>query len=251
VSGLSHYIEEEGIPTTGISLVREHTVGYRPPRFLWVPFILGRPFGAPNNPEFQTRVLRQVLGLLESDDGPVLLEDFPDDAPVDENEAGAEDEVWACPVNLPPPPEDRTDLEAAIIAEIGSLAPWYELALQTRGRTTVGLSGLDIEAAAKFLVGFVEGKRDCPHPGWSLGKTLTAAFEDIKAWYGEAATARPGSASGPESGMDVMNWLWGDTVAGKVFLDVYTTARTMHDEDMKTYILGLAPPRSQQHRVKK
>jgi D-proline reductase (dithiol) PrdB len=46
VSALAHFIEDEGIATTGISLVREHTAGYRPPRFLWVPFPLGRPFGA-------------------------------------------------------------------------------------------------------------------------------------------------------------------------------------------------------------
>jgi hypothetical protein len=58
VSALAHYIEDEGIPTTGVSLVREHSAGYRPPRFLWVPFPLGRPFGAPGAPGFQHRVLR-------------------------------------------------------------------------------------------------------------------------------------------------------------------------------------------------
>ena len=82
MSALAHYFEDEGIATTGISLVREHTAGYRPPRFLWVPFPLGRPFGAPDEPAFQSRVLRAALALLERDDGPVILEDFPDDAPL-------------------------------------------------------------------------------------------------------------------------------------------------------------------------
>ncbi|NQU61619.1 MAG: hypothetical protein HQ512_10865 [Rhodospirillales bacterium] len=245
MSGLSHYIEKEGIPTTGISLVREHTVGFRPPRFLWVPFELGRPLGAPNNPEFQTRVLRAALALLESDKGPVLIEDFPDDAPVSDD--GDDGEGWACPVNLPPPPEDRTDLEAAVIAEIGRLAPWYDLALSTRGRTTVGVSGLDIEAAAKLLVGFVEGSREHPHPELSLAEALKAACEDIKAWYAEAATARPGKATS----MDVQNWFWGETVAGKVLIDVFAAGATVDDEHMKLFVAGFSMPRSQKHRLGK
>ena len=84
------------MPTTGISLVREHTQQMQLPRFLWVPFELGRPFGAPNEPDFQRRVLRSALELLERDDGPVVLADFADDAPThaprEEEEAG-----WACP----------------------------------------------------------------------------------------------------------------------------------------------------------
>ena len=248
MSALAHYIEKEGIPTTGISLVREHTVGFRPPRFLWVPFELGRPFGAPNAPEFQTKVLRSALGLLESDEGPVLLEDFPDDAPApgiedDEQDSGG----WVCPVNLLPPPEDRTELAEAVITEIGRLAPWYELALSTRGRSTVGVSGLDIETAAKLLVGFVEGSTENPHSEWSLAETLKFASEDIRAWYMEAATARPGRATS----IDVINWFWGETVAGKIFIDVYTTGSAMDDAHMKVFVEGFSVPRSQKHLLSK
>ena len=69
--------------TTGISLIREQTEAMRLPRFLWVPFELGRPFGAPNESEFQRRVLLEALELLERSDGPVVLADFADDAPRD------------------------------------------------------------------------------------------------------------------------------------------------------------------------
>ena len=64
MGALGHFLEEEGVPTTQISLVREHTAAMNPPRALWVPFILGRPFGVPNDPAFQRRVLLAVLGLL-------------------------------------------------------------------------------------------------------------------------------------------------------------------------------------------
>ena len=55
---MAHYIEEEGLATTQISLVRLHTEKIKPPRALWVPYELGRPLGQPNDPEFQKRVLR-------------------------------------------------------------------------------------------------------------------------------------------------------------------------------------------------
>ena len=64
MSAVGHYLEDEGIPTVGISLVREHSEKIRPPRALWVPFMLGRPLGAPDAPDFQRRVLRAALELL-------------------------------------------------------------------------------------------------------------------------------------------------------------------------------------------
>ena len=70
MSAIAHYLEEAGIPTTGISLVRDNTERMRPPRALWVPFELGRPFGAPNDADFQSEVLRAALALLERPDGP-------------------------------------------------------------------------------------------------------------------------------------------------------------------------------------
>jgi hypothetical protein len=59
VGGLAHFIEREGIPTTQISLIRIHTEQIKPPRALSVPFELGRPFGAPNEPAFQRRPVKR------------------------------------------------------------------------------------------------------------------------------------------------------------------------------------------------
>ena len=91
MGGLAHYLEDEGVPTVGISLIRTHTEKMAPPRALAVPFELGRPFGPPNEPDFQRRVLRALLELFEGHDGPPVLVDFPDEPP------GAEDdeEGWA------------------------------------------------------------------------------------------------------------------------------------------------------------
>ena len=65
MGALGHFLEREGIPTVGISLVREHTEKIRPPRALWVTFELGRPFGIPDDAAFQRRVMQGALGLIE------------------------------------------------------------------------------------------------------------------------------------------------------------------------------------------
>ena len=76
MGALGHYLENEGLPTVQISLIREHTEKIKPPRALWVPFELGRPLGVPGNATFQTEALRRTLALLEAPSGP-LLADFP------------------------------------------------------------------------------------------------------------------------------------------------------------------------------
>jgi hypothetical protein len=40
---------------------------------------LGRPFGPPSDPAFQKRVIIAALRLVQREDGPVVIEDFPDD----------------------------------------------------------------------------------------------------------------------------------------------------------------------------
>ena len=152
VGGLAHYLEEDGLATAQIALVREHTETVRPPRALWVPFPMGRPLGVPNDVAFQRRVLTSVLDLFEADAGPLLV-DFPDDAPADP-EGASEDEMdgMACPVPMAPAAdEDDADMAAALMREIVRLGPWYDLTVEKRGRTTVGVSGLDIEAAARYV----------------------------------------------------------------------------------------------------
>jgi hypothetical protein len=94
------------VPTTQISLVREHTAKITPPRALWVPFELGRPLGVPGDAAFQTRVLRAALQLLEAASGPVLV-DFPDDAPA----VADAPTPLVCPVSFASPPEGLSDTD--------------------------------------------------------------------------------------------------------------------------------------------
>ena len=68
-------IEYAGITTVSISLLREITEKIRPPRALFVPYLLGYPLGEPNDVALQTRIMRAAFALLPRTDTPVL-EDF-------------------------------------------------------------------------------------------------------------------------------------------------------------------------------
>jgi hypothetical protein len=171
--------------------------------------MLGRPFGAPHAPDFQRAVLRALLALFERPAGPVL-EDFPDEAPAADGEAMA-----ATPVHLARPEAEIDDLDEALRREVAQLTPWYKLTVARRGRTTVGISGLPIEEAARHAVSQLGASPRPPYAaGLSAGLALKRACDDLKAYYYEAAAARPGNLA-PAA---IDRWFWRQTTAARVFL---------------------------------
>lgn len=186
----------------------------RPPRALWVPFDLGRPMGTPDEPDFQRRVLECGLSLLARKSGPVLA-DFPDDAPGSKPEDTSD---WVCPVKLAPADSDRTvsGLRAQLEQEMTALQPWYDLQLEQKGRTTVGIAAANICDSAKLIADFIEDTSiDSPCDYRPLALMLKYSVEDLKAWYFEAAMAQPGG-----SGRELLDWFWKATTAGKVLLQL-------------------------------
>ena len=225
MGALGHYIEREGVPTAQVSLIREQTAAIKPPRALWVPFMLGRPFGAPNAPEFQRRVLRALLALFERESGPVL-EDFPEEAPGD----AIATEAFACPVNFAPSPAQDGDLAAVMFEEIAQLAPWYDLARRRRRRTTVGVYAGAIEDAARHIASYVRGAPEAPpRADWTAGVAVKRASDDLKAYYYEAAAAQPGNLSA----VAIDNWFWRETAAAKAFLMIRDLCRASDDESLQ------------------
>ena len=67
-------LERRGIVTAGITMLPEITRRVRPPRALAVPFPLGFPLGAPDDPPRQLAILRALLELLPRTDVPVLTD---------------------------------------------------------------------------------------------------------------------------------------------------------------------------------
>ena len=206
MGGLAHYLEEDGLATTQISLIRLHSEKTRPPRALWVPFELGRPLGPPNDIPFQRRVLMAALNLFAEKSGPVLV-DYPEEAA---KATEADMEGWVCPINLSPPASE-SGLDSGIEGEMKSLRPWFDLAVEKRGRNNLGASGLSLEEARDVVLSFMTGKpKDTPVPGVSQTEGLRLAVDDIKAFYVDAATAQPGNATGS----DIQDWFWRETAFG-------------------------------------
>jgi hypothetical protein len=214
VGGLAIYLEEEGLATTQISLIRIHSERTRPPRALWVPFELGRPLGVPGDPDFQKRVMRAAFALLDADHGPVLV-DYPEDVPACAALPDADAmNGMACPVDFPSLPDETaptSEIGMALMKEIAALAPWYAVAVSSRGRTTVGPSGLPVVVAGKYLAAFLEDQAiRCPRDDMPAFRVLKLAYEDLKAYYTEAITMQPGYATSKR----VEDWLFRETVLG-------------------------------------
>ena len=207
MSGLAHYLEDEGVSTVVVALVREHALKMHPPRALWVPFALGRPFGTPDDSALHTRVLRAALALLDAESGPVLA-DFALAAPT-----LSEDADWVCPVSFPVPREDNPAFADRVMEEIASLRSWYDLAHERRGRTTVGLAPVPIDEGAAWLARYADGQRPGgPAQGQSEVDALRWSAEDLKSYYFEAATAQPGAVAGSR----LEHWFWRETAAGQM-----------------------------------
>ncbi len=238
---LAHYLERKGIATVVIALVHEHAEAIANPRTLSVPFELGRPLGAPDNPEFQLQVLRAALDLLDRPSGPVL-EEFPDLAP-----EPADYEGWACPVSLPRPDATSEGSHERLVAdEVARLLPWWDVAKDRRGRTTVGASGYGIEEAARIVSRYADGgEPEDPGPERKLSRSLKLACDDLMAFYTEAATAQPGGAASH----DLADWFWGETAAGKAMLALRERAVGEDDKGMQLVGNLLILPRSQAHRA--
>lgn len=226
MGALGHFLEREGIPTVGISLVREHTEKIRPPRALWVTFELGRPFGIPDDAAFQRRVMTAALDLFERTDGP-LIADYPEHVAEEADFTG-----WACPINLAPGAGDT------LAAEIDRLAAWYDRAIAAQGRTTVGVSGLDMPAAGKLVAAALQESLPPAQP-------LKQAIDDLKAYYLEAASAFPD----PGSSRTRKAWLWDETILARSLIALQPKLAASADAQHK--ILGNLTmiPATERHRL--
>ena len=208
-------------------MIREHSDTLKPPRALWVPFIMGRPLGVPGDAPFQRRVLLAALKLLEAPAGPVLA-DYSEDAPA---VASEETEGFACAVSFAKTGA-AAGLAGAVQNEITELTPWHALATRKHGRSIATLSGLAISAAAKFLTDFIDDQ-DTPlyRDDLSTELALRLAVQDLRAYYLEAAAAQPGA----RAALAAQHWLYQDTALGQVFFKMREVCLTNTNQMVRTY----------------
>ena len=260
MSALGHYLEEEGLATVAIALIRPQAENTHPPRALWVPFELGRPIGPPGDPAFQKRVTLAALRMLVEGGGPVRIQDFPDDDPRE-----ATDPNWRAPVDPhpdPPPPAGEGAAAAgaasspspaggggpgwgsgpaladALEAELWALAPAYAGSCVARERSTVGLSTLPPAECGAYLAAWLRGGRPAsPVADMSPALALRFAIDDLKAFALEAALTpgtRPSSAQ-------LGDWLWNETALGAALRVLRGHCLAGDDERLKTVAAFFVP----------
>jgi hypothetical protein len=203
--------------TVAISLIRPQTENTRPPRALWVPFELGRPFGPPGDADFQRRVIVAAFGMLARSTSPVTIEDFAEDDPRERP-----DPAWRPPLAI--------DGGRSLTDEIAALEGTYRRSVAARGRSTVGLSGLPIAEVGRYIAAWLDGANpESPVAGMSAPLALRFAADDLKAYYLEAALA----GSGRPASRQQADWLWQATAAGAALIALRRAHVASPDERLK------------------
>ncbi|MYC30846.1 MAG: hypothetical protein F4X65_12265 [Chloroflexi bacterium] len=231
MSVLSRVIEEHGIATTTIAMVREHAERVKPPRALFVPFFFGFALGKPNDADFQHGVLKAALDLLSAGEGPVL-EDFPDDT--DPTLMPQASQVTASP--------EQSTRSAA--DEITALRAFYERWVDNNsGRTAVGLCGVPqrrFRGVIRFLEACAQGDNDADlaerPDGVSRPQFIRYCVDDLKAFYYEARMEQHKEADEDS----LHRWFWGDTATGKLVTELAAVLNESDDPVLKGVAYGLA-----------
>ena len=74
---IQRVIEESGIPTIGISIVREYTEQVKAPRSVFLKWPFGHPLGEPGRIDQQRRVLEDAFKALVEITEPGTIVDLP------------------------------------------------------------------------------------------------------------------------------------------------------------------------------
>ena len=118
------------------------------------------------------------------------------------------------------------------------LATWYDWAVVSRGRTTVGVSGLDMSAAGALVTQALDG-------ALPEAQRLKEATDDLRAYYLEAASAFPD----PGSSVSRKKWFWDETRLAQALLALQPKLAASDDPQHK--ILGNLTliPATERHRL--
>jgi len=235
VSALGHYLEEEGIATVAIALIRPQAENTKPPRALWVPFELGRPLGPPSDAVFQKRVLLAALGMLVDGGGPVRILDFPDDDPRAQPDPGWQPPFLPATISGGSAGSLASRLEAEVLLLQGAHQRW----VAQYGRSTIGLSGLSIADCARYVADWLRGHAPAsPRDGYSAPLILRFAVDDLKAYGLEAAAAGAAKPSSRQLG----DWLWNETATGAALHALRELLLTQEDERLRLIVANFVVP---------
>jgi hypothetical protein len=161
----------------------------------------------------------------------VIIEDFPDADPRERPDPG-----WRPPFAKPDLDDSSaTRLAVALEDESERVEAAYRRAAKERGRTIVGLSGLSVGEAGRYMAGWLRGQTpESPSAEMSAPLILRFAVDDLKAAYIEVAL----SGSAKPSSKQLDDWLWNGTAAGAAIFALRSMYLSSEDDRLKA-IAGL------------
>lgn len=181
-------------------------------------------------------MLRSVL--LVEGDGPVWIIDFPDDDP-----RAQPDRAWRPPF-MPAMVANGAgeSLASRLEAEILLLQGAHQRWMAQYRRSTVGLRGLSVGEAARYVGDWLRGKaRPSPREGFSAPLMLRFAVDDLKAYCLEAA----GAGTAKPSSRQLGDWLWNETATGAAFHALRELLLAEEDERLRLIVANFIVPAAQ------
>ena len=225
-------MEEKGLVTVALSLIREHSEKVKPPRAVYVPFPLGLPVGHPGNVAEQQAVLDLAFSTLNATAGPVLV-DYRDERAAEED---------GSPPQASEIDPDEQARSADLATEVTLMRRYWELHQAATGRTGIGLSGVPpqrFRGVVRFLEALLadtsadtpERPADMPRPLFIRG-----CVEDLRVMYGEARL----QTHPDESGAERQRWLLGSTALGVMLRRLRDALEASDDPQIKALGFGIA-----------
>lgn len=206
--------------------------------------MLGRPFGVPNDAAFQRKVLIAALQLFERESGPVL-EDFPQDAP--HQKLSSPPENLVCPVSFPRMQAEGT-LAEKLADEVSQLQAWHEVAVKHRGRTTLGVTGMQPLQIVDYLSAWLDHQPPQPfRTDISPGDALKQACDELKAFYLEAKSVQPGQ----HSAASIQDWFWMETALAQAIVQIRAIAANSTEPSAKAIAVMSLIPRAVEAALKR
>ena len=201
MSTLAHVLEQHGIASVTLGIIKDQILNTAPPRGLFVDFPLGRPLGRPNDAVFQQRVIDRAFALLDSPRQ--VVEDF--------GEAIRDDgAVLACTV----PPVDDPDAHPAV-AEARGLRAAYERTI-ARGVRMGSFRVLEPDGVPAAIESFVRVAEGTPWKEAGIPGIPARVTQDIRGYYEAAALSL---AEHTPAAFEATRWFLRETEAGRVIIE--------------------------------
>jgi len=229
---IARVLEERGLSTIALSLVREHTVKVKPPRAVWVPFPFGISVGHRNDVKEQRAVLELAFSTLDAPAGPVLV-DF----------VAAERRERAAPLQASDVEVEGQARTIDLAGEVEAMqARWNAQRAGATARSHVGASGVDpaqFGALVRFLEAYARGEA-ADYAGRPADVEplpfIRYGIEDLRVLYMETRMGeQPDEASD-----DRQRWLLGSTALGVFLRTLRDRMEASDDPKTKAAALGIA-----------